>query len=372
VVCHPAFAPVPKKYVEEGIDFNGRKIAFGEMPIGNGPFKMAEPWRRERYIKVVRNENYRYGEAAYLDGVDFMIFRDPDTAYTEFLAGSLDFAQIGEGKISEAVSQFGEAPNGYTANPNEQVLLGLQTGIYYLVMNNEAEFMKDPLIRKAISLAINRQAICSIIFEDTRDPADNFLSPDINGYVKDGWADSHYDIEGAKAALAEAGYPNGQGIPRLKLSLNTGGGHERIMELIQADLAKIGIETELDSMEWSTYLQAVSQGNYTFGRLGWAADFPIAYNFLFPIFSSRSGNNYSKYRNPEVDAAMSKAKAILDNDERATAMAGVNKLISEDNPVVPVMFYKHNYVTSSRINDFNLGPLKLANYTKVWISGGGK
>jgi oligopeptide transport system substrate-binding protein len=161
-------------------------VPFGEMPVGNGPFKMSEPWKHNQFIKVERNENY-YGDAAYLDGVEFKIFKDPETAYTEFEAGTLDFTQIGEGKINDAVAKYGESPDGYTVNPTKQVLLGAETSTYYLIMNNENEYLKNKDLRRAISLAINRQAICDTVFDGTRDPADSILPPALAGYKPGAW-----------------------------------------------------------------------------------------------------------------------------------------------------------------------------------------
>ena len=142
VVAHPALAPVPQKYVEGGVDFEGKKVAFGDMPVGNGPFKMSEPWKRNQYIKVVANADY-YGTKPNIDGIDFMIFKDPNTAYTEFEAGTLDFVQIGDGKIEDAKTKYGVSENGYTADPSKQVLLGSENGIYYLVANLDDKIMKN-------------------------------------------------------------------------------------------------------------------------------------------------------------------------------------------------------------------------------------
>jgi oligopeptide transport system substrate-binding protein len=93
VCAHPSLAPVPQKLVESGVDYNGTKVPFSDMPVGNGPFKMSAPWKHNQYINVVRNDDY-YGTKAHLDGVDFKIFKDVDTAYREFLAGTLDFTEI--------------------------------------------------------------------------------------------------------------------------------------------------------------------------------------------------------------------------------------------------------------------------------------
>ena len=181
VVAHPALAPVEKALVEGGVDYNGTKVAFGDMPIGNGPFKMAKPWQHGQLVSVVRNDAF-YGKKPMIDGIDFKTFKDPDTAYLEFQSGNLDFAQISLGKIKDAQAKYGTSPDGYSSNPGAQVMLGAENSIYYLVVNNKDKAMANLEFRKAISLAINRQAICDALFEGTRAPADNIVPPGIAGY----------------------------------------------------------------------------------------------------------------------------------------------------------------------------------------------
>jgi len=370
VVAHPALGPVPQALVEKGVDFNGKTVPYGDMPVGNGPFKMAEPWAHNQYVKVAANENY-YGDMPYIDGIDFKIFKDPETAYTEFTAGNLDFTQIGEGKIEEAKTTYGVSPDGYTVNPGEQVLLGPENSTYYLIMNMEDKYLKNADLRKAVSLAVNRQAICDTVFEGTREPADNILPPGIAGYQKGAWVDSKYDVEAAKQALADAGFPEGKGLPTIKLSFNSGGGHEKIMELVQADLAAIGIKTEFESADFPVYLKQLDEGKHQIARLGWVADYPIAYNFLYALFDSQSGDNKSAYKNEAVDAGIKEAVTITDGAARVAKFEEINTTIQADNPVAPLMFYRHHHVGSEKLNDFIFGPMYFGNFQKVWITGGG-
>ena len=328
---------------------------------------MAEPWKHNQYIKVERNDNYN-GDAAYLDTVEFRIFKDPETAYTEFEAGNLDFTQIGEGKIKDAIAKYGESADGYTVAAGEQVLLGAETSTYYLILNNEHELLKNADLRKAITLAVNRQAICDTVFEGTREPADSILPPAMAGYKPGAWADSRYDMEAAKAALAAAGYPGGEGLPTFKLAFNSGGGHEKIMELVQADLKAIGIETEFESADFPVYLKQLDEGKHQIARLGWVADYPIAYNFLYALFDSKSTDNKALYKNAAVDKAIKDAEMITDTAARAEAFAAIDATIGADNPVAPLMFYKHHHVGSDRIRDFKFNALYFGNFEKAWVS----
>ncbi len=368
VVAHPALAPVEQSLVENGVDYNGTKVAFGDMPVGNGPFKMAEPWKHGQYVKTVQNPNY-YGTKPYIDGIEFRSFKDPDTAYLEFQAGNLDFAQISLGKIKDAETKYGTSEDGYTANPGKQVLVGAEDSTYYLVVNNQDKALSNVKLRKAISLAINRQAICDTLFEGTREPADNIVPPGIAGYEPGMWPDVKYDEAAAKQMLADAGYPDGKGAPEISLAYNADGGHQKIMELVQADLTKLGLKVKLaPTPDFPTYLKQLDAGKVMIGRLGWVADYPIFDNFMNPLFNSKSTDNYSKFADTKVDDAIVAARKITDTAARIKAYQDIDKTIGEQLPDIPLMFYKHHNVTSSRVHDFTFDAMYLADFSKCWLS----
>ena len=360
VVSHLATAPVPESAAS---DIAKYKLA----PVGNGAFKMDGEWVSGQYIKVARNEKY-WGDISHVDGVEFGIQKDPDTAYTEFQAGNFDCTQIPSGRISANIEEYGESSDGYTANPGEQVLLGSETSIYYLTCNNEDELFCNKHLRKAVSFAINRQAICDTVFEGSRVPADNFITPGIDGYEEGAWEAAKYDVEEAKKELELAKEELGVDEFNITLSCNSGGGHEDIMQMIKADLEVIGVNAELDATEWAAYLTKLQDGNYQIGRLGWIADYPIMDNFLYPMFYTGTGDNRSKYSNPDVDKALTEARALVDDAERIAAMQKVNKMIAEDFPVIPVMFYRHMLVCSNRVNEMYCNPMGLIDFSKCWLS----
>ncbi len=363
VAAHPALAPVPSGGAAEDFD------KFFLAPIGNGPFKMEGEWVDSQYIKVVRFDDY-YGEKALVDGVDFMIYKDPQTAFTEFEAGTLDLTEIPVGRIGEVSEKYGVSDDGYTVNPGKQVLNGEETSTYYLATNCKDDVFSNVDVRKGVSYAINRQAICDTIFEGSRVPADGIVPPGIDGYKEGAWESSHYDVEKAKAALDAAGYPDNGGSRGLSFTLqaNSGGGHEEIMQLIQSDLKSVGIEADIQTQEWAAYLQSLQAGDYQIGRLGWVADYAIMDNFLFPLFYTDNGDNRSQYSNPEVDKLLTEARQTVDNFERVNKFREADKLISQDMPVIPLMFYRHTKVGSKRLNNLYVGPTKLINFTKAWLS----
>lgn len=359
VLSHPALAPVP----EAAEDFD----AYTETPIGNGPFMIKGSWAHDQYVQVLKFDNY-YGDKAYIDGIDFNIIESVDTAFTEFQAGNLDFTQIPDGRIETCIAEYGESPDGWTGNPGQQTLLGAQSATYYLIINNNDPILSNQKLREAISYAINRQTICDVVFQGVRVPADGIVPPGIAGYREGAWKTAIYDVEKAKAALAEAGYPDGEGLETLTLSYNTGGAHESIMQLIAGDLKEIGIETKLESMDWATYLDALQYGRFQMGRLGWIADYPIMENFLFSLFYTGNGDNRSKYSNADVDRQIMAARGVTDDDERIAAFQAVDDIIQSATPVVPIMFYRHARVVSARVNDFFFSPSMIADMNHVWLN----
>lgn len=360
VVSHLATAPVPESAASD-------MATYQWAPVGNGAFKMDGKWESGQYIKIVRNDAY-WGDKAHIDGVDFKILLDIDTAYLEFEAGNLDNTQIPNGRISAVAAQYGVAPDGYTANPGEETLLGPEDSIYYLTCNNQDKIFSNAHMRKAVSYAIDRQAICDTIFEGTRVPADNFITPGIAGYEAGAWEAAKYDVAAAKEEIELAKKDLGVDSFSIILNCNSGSGHEDIMQLIMANLKEIGVEAKMEAVEWASYLQKLQDGDYQIGRLGWIADYPIMDNYLYPMFYTGNGDNRSQYSNPAVDEALSAARAIVDDAERIAALQKVNRMIAEDFPVIPLMLYRHTIVCSNRVNNLYVGSLQMIDFTKCWLS----
>ena len=359
VCAHPALAPVPQAALDD-------PEAFLTSPIGNGPFKMDGAWVADQYINLVRNDDY-YGEKAKVDGIYFSIQKDPETAFREFEAGNIDFVDIPTGRMGEIQGKYGVSEDGYTVTPGKQALTGPEAGVYYLLLNQNDETLKDPVVRQAISLAINRQNIIDTLFEGTRVAADCIFPRVIDNDASNAWEFCHYDKDAA-AKLLDEKYPAGadgkRGI-KITLSYNSDGGHGDLMSIVQGDLEAIGIEVAQDSMEWAAYLKAMGDGTYQVARLGWNADYPTMDNFLYPIFLSTSENNYSKYNNPEVDAGLLAARQMTDETERKAEYRKINAMVGADMPVVPIMFYSHNQVGSEKLKSFYYDPQTKGDFAKA-------
>ena len=364
VCMHPALSPVPDCALE---DFDTYFFA----PVGNGPFKMDGKWEDGQQINLVRFDDYSYGEKAKLDGIHFNIQKDVQTAYTEFQAGNLDVAQVPTTQLKDAISQYGESEDGYTATTGKEVLTGAELSTYYLMLNVTDPVLQDKDLRHALSLAINRQAICDTVFEGTREPAGGIVPPGIDGYVENEWEDSHYDVDAAKKILDEK-YPadaNGKRNISISLTYNLDGDHKSVMEMVMADWNALGIDTSSQTAEWASILSnTYPNADFQAGRLGWIADYPIMDNFLYPLFVTDGDNNYGKYSNDAVDKGLLDARSTASDDERVAKYQEVDKLIAADMPVIPLFYYKHQMVCSQRVKSLYMDPQKLCDMSAVELS----
>jgi len=323
---------------------------------GTGPFKFVE-WVDDQYINLVRNDDY-YGEKAMLDKVEYKIIADENTAFLEFKAGNIDYTQIPTGKI-KATEEDPDLKDNVIAIP----LLAL----YYYGMNlNTEPFKSNPKLREAMNYAIDRQNVCDVIMEGVPTPATGFVPKGIVGF-KENQAPYKFDQEKAKALLAEAGFPNGEGLPALQFGFNTGAGHEALAEALQADLAEIGVNIEIEGFEWGTMLEKAQAGELAFYRLGWIADYPTMDNFLYPLFHSQSSDNYGQYNNPEVDKMLIEARQIKDKDERIAKYQEIERTILADNAFLILYFYGARRVVADQVKGFVLSPMETYDLSKVYI-----
>ena len=353
VCSYPGFAPIPECAKD---DFMSYFVA----PVGNGPFMMDGKWEDGQYITLKRYDNY-YGKKASIAGINYSIIKDVETAYREFEAGNLDYSDVPVAQISSARENYGEAEDGYHATPGNQVLLGAENSSYYIVLNHNVKPFDDVNVRRAMSLAINREAICETIFQGTRTPADSVVPPQIAGYEAGSWPYCRFDVDEANRILDEAGYPmdeNGSRGLEFTLSYNNDGDHAAIMTSVSSDLEKVGIHCIHDTPEWAALLSKYDSMDYEMGRMGWTLDYPIIDNILSPLFTTGAGDNRMEYSNPAVDEAIMAARSTVDDAERLVKWQEVNRMVGEDAPLIPILWHNHCSVTSSNVSKFFLDPTR--------------
>ena len=338
------FSPVQKATVEA----NGDKWSTeADTYICNGPFKIASMSMNENVI-LEKNENYWDAENVSLQKITFRYVLDQATALTAYESGEVD------GVDSIPSSDFARLKA-----ENAGVQTSPSYGTVYYDFNCSAEPVNNVLVRKAICLAIDRQSIIDNVVQVDAQPAYSFLAP---GYAVDGkditegresfGLSATADVEGAQAALAEAGYPNGEGFPTLTLSYYDNDTVKKVVEAM-AEMLKnnLNINVEVSSNEWSIFYDDVQKGNYQVAAMGWSADYVNPMSFL-PLCKTGDSSNNLFYSNADYDALVDQVKAENDPAKAAELTLQADAIVSNDYAVLPLYYKSNNYLMHDNISGF--------------------
>ncbi len=330
----PVMSPVPASAGE------ANNKTFNDMPIGNGPFKMKEPWHHDQSITLVRNDSY-FGTKAHLDEVDLTIQPSQDALQAEYKglqSGQYDYARLPPELIPQAKAQY---------EPKGGFLHKLTYGINYLLVNVVNPPLNKADARKAVSLAIDRQAIIDGVFKGLQTKATSIIPPPLKAYYSPNVCDScdKPDVPKAKQLAAGAGLAPGT---KLTLSFNTGGGHEAWVQAVQQQLQQnLGLKVDIQPMPFAELLKQEKADNASgLFRAAWSADYPSAENFLFPLLSQKSlppGDNRGRYVNKQFDDLLAQARQAPDETQRASLIKQAEKIaIGDDLALIP-MWYRDQY-----------------------------
>lgn len=330
---------------EATIEANGDKWTnSAETYVSNGPFKMAEVNMGESYV-LVKNENYWDAENVTLDKLTFRFILDVATALTAYESEEVDGVRT---VPSSDLARLKAEDKGVVSVPNY--------GTVYYDINNTKEPYNNPLVRKALNLAIDRESIINNVAQVDAEAAFSFLSPGyaVNGTdVTEGRSNFELsataDAEAAKAALAEAGYPDGEGFPTLQLSYYTDDNVKKIAEAI-AEMweTNLGIEVEVSSADWGVYYSDIQAGNFDVGAMGWSADYTNPMSFM-PLLYTDNPNNNCGYSNADYDALVDQIKVEKDPAKFAELVQQADEVASAEYPVLPLYYKTNTYLMDSNI-----------------------
>ncbi|MGY1638736.1 ABC transporter substrate-binding protein [Geodermatophilus sp. SYSU D00742] len=327
-VGYTAFFPLPPAFFED-------PEGFGEQPIGNGPFQAEEPFVPGQGITLTRYEDFAGDQPANAESVEYRVYIEQDTAYTDLQGGSLDIMDtLPPDAIASAESEFGD-----------RYIETAQGDITSLGFPTYDQRFADPNVRKAFSMAIDRQAISDAIFNGTRTPATSFISPVVPGYREGACEACELNVEEANSLLDAAGFDRSQPVD---LWFNAGAGHDAWMEAVGNQIREnLGIDFQLrGDLPQAEFLPLKdAQGMTGPFRDAWIMDYPVAENFLGPLYSSAAlppaGSNYTFYSNPQFDQLLQQGNAAASDDEAVAAYQAAEDVLIADLPSAP-LFYRLN------------------------------
>jgi oligopeptide transport system substrate-binding protein len=323
---YTAFFPLPESFYDD-------TEAFGEQPIGNGPFMAEEAFVPGQGITLSRYEDYAGEDKAKADAVEYRIYTELNTAYTDLQGGTLDIVdELPADALAGAESEFGDRLIQTTAG--DITSLGFPT--------YDPRFA-DPNVRRAFSMAIDREEITEAIFQGTRTPAASFLSPVVDGYRDDACDACELDVDQANELLDAAGFDRSKPVD---LWFNGGAGHEEWMQAVGNQLREnIGVEYSLrGEYQQAQFLPFRDEKNVTGPfRFAWIMDYPTAENFLGPLFTTvahpPAGTAATFWSNPEFDELVLAGNSASSNDEAIEAYQAAEDILVQEMPAMP-MFYR--------------------------------
>lgn len=331
---HPVFSPVP-----EVAGNPTTNTAYVDAPIGNGPFMMDGAWQHNAGIKLKRFDDYNIGHAAYLDSVEITI--TPNGAQDEYAGyqnGTFDWARMPTPVLEQARSEY---------EPQDQWITRKTNGMNYLLVMVTQKPLDDVKARKAISLAIDRDAIINGVFKGSQTPADSLVPPVFTDAYQPGvCGDCKFDLDEAKKLAKEAGLTEGT---ELNFQFNADAGHDEWTAAVKDQLeTNLGLKVNISSVQFTDLLNNEQQpGASGIYRAAWGADYPTPGNFLEPLLSTKAigatatepttGDNRGRYSNKKFDDLIDEANGEKDEAKRVSLYQQAEKIaIGDDQALIPL------------------------------------
>lgn len=326
-------------------------------PVGTGPYKLDRFNPGDRIV-LTANERY-HGGRPYLDGIQYRVINDSATRIAEFEAGTLHSTAL----TADNLPRFQRDPRyrDYIHTTNNFT-------VYFIGLNAARPPFDDPLVRRAVSWAVDRELLADTVVKDTRVVARGPIPPGLDGHRPhlEGYG---YDPEKARALLAQAGYPDGLSF---EVHMSNSDVNVQLFEPIQLMMAEAGIDMQIVLRDFSSMLEDTTRNAIDAFYASWLADYPDAENFLYPLFHSDNfgaGGNRTSFSHPEVDRLIEMAQAEADRDKRIALYHEIEDLVLELAPRV-FLFYGQTWVVHRpEVQNYRLYRIFNANkMTHVWLA----
>nr|WP_238354731.1 ABC transporter substrate-binding protein [Kribbella sandramycini] len=308
--------------------------AYKRKPIGNGPYKLAADWNAGDDIKLAKWDGYKQ-TAPDADAITFRFIPNADTAYNEFQAGTVDFVGVPSTKIK---SFKDDAP--------DQWVTSVSSGANYLTLPAWDERFKNPKLRHAFSMAIDRKAYADLV--GLAEPAKALVAPDMVGYRADACKYCDFDAAKAKQLLAEAGGFSGP--VNINYSTTSATGQifaEALGNMIRQNL---GLEVKYTGKQGSEITELADTRKLDGLRFsGWGHDYPSIEDYLTPMFKSTGDANFSGYSNPKLDQVLAQGDAQPDPDAAIKLYQQAEDIALEDMPLIPLITKSDAFLHSAKI-----------------------
>ena len=348
----------------DGIEQHGERWTFPPDLISNGPYRLAE-WRFRSRMRWEKNPHYWNAAAVPLERIELRAFEDSNTALQAYETEAVDLTAAVPGL---AIEPLLEERN---AGKRSDVLYAVNFGTYFYRFNCTKPPLTDARVRRALALAIDRQAIIERAARGGQQPAFVLVPPGVAGYVSPpGFVE---DVEAAKRLLAEAGYPGGRGLPELAVLINKSVDHVRVAEMLQQQWRdRLGIRVRIEQVEWKVFLDTVQRLEYQVARGSWYGDY-IDPNTFLDMFVTGGGNNQTGWSSAAYDALIARAARETDPKARLKTFAEAETILLREAPIFPIYVYTTTMLARPGLAGVEANLMNRIDFAALrWTSGKGK
>lgn len=368
---HPILGILSMQYCSivppEAVQFYGAD--FRKHPVGTGPFKLVT-WEEGQALLMERNNRYfekdQQGKSLpYLDGIRISFYDSKATEFLEFQQHRLDFINDIETSFKdEVLTKNGMLRKEWEGKIQLQKHPYLNTEYLGILVDTANALVKSsPLrlqkIRQAINYGFDRRKLMLYLRNSIGTPAESGFVPKGLPSFNDSMVKGYYfDAAKAKALLAEAGFPEGKGLPEIKLL--TIPVYADLAGFIANELKQIGIPVQVEAIQKSLLLQQTAKSQASFFRASWIADYPDAENFLSVFYGKNPAPpNYTRYQNKQYDLLYEKAMATTQDSLRYKLYQQLDKTLMADAPVVPLWYDMAIHLVQTNVAGFTPNSLNL-------------
>ena len=322
--------------------------------VGNGPFNLTE-WNPNARIVVTKNPRYWDAATCRLNRIIFFPIESADVEERNFRSGQLHLTY--DVPVSKISAYRRQQPSPLR---NDEFL-----DLLYLNFNLKKPPLDNPLLRRALSLAIDREAISRSVFDGVWPAAHSLTPPKCGSYVPP--ASAICDFAAARRLLAEAGYPEGKGLPVFPFQVLNDSRQPKLAEAVQAMWQReLGVRISIEPYEQKTWLQNQQTMQHSMGTLGWVADFADPVTFL-SLFLTDNGNNWTGWSNPTYDHFLEQAAQTADPQARFKIFQQAETLVLQETPMAPLVNRTRTYLMDPAVRNWDPAPVGIHLYKKVYL-----
>lgn len=353
-----AFAYMGSAEYADKLMADGNAADYNMKPVGTGPFVLVK-YQKDSQIRYKKNPDYWDKDDIHIDNLVFAITKDSAVRAQKVQAGECHVSTYPKPAEVESVKKAG----------NVEVLEKPGFNVGYLGYNVEHGKLSDLKVRQALDMAINKDAIINAVYQGAGIKATNPMPPTQWGY-KEGLADAPYDVEKAKALLAEAGASGLEiNLWYMPVQRPYNPNAKLMAEMVQADWAKAGVKANLVTYEWGEYLKRAKQGEPDAIFVGWTGDNGDPDNWLGALLSCAAvdGNNYSRWCNPDFDKLVTDARQITDQAERTKKYEEAQVIFKQELPWTTIAHSVTHVLTTPNVKDFKTSPFGAVRFDGVSV-----